>query len=101
MTNSTAAEIKDFSLYLTVKDADTGASETYFKPLPGFTVPASGEARIHLDDGTIAGHFRDNPNGIYHSTPSAKVMTFELAAAGYAPVSVDVNKDKGGAEAAD
>ncbi len=101
VTNSTTAEIKDFSLYLTVKDVDTGATETYFKPLPGFTVPASGEARVHLDDGTIAGHFRDNPNGIYHSTQSAKVMTFELAAAGYAPVSLDVNKDKGGAEAAD
>lgn len=101
VSNGTAAEIKDFSLYLTVKDADTGATETYFKPLPGFTVPASGEARIHLDDGSVAGHFRDNPNGIYHSTPSAKVMTFELAAAGFAPVSVDVNKDKGGAETAD
>ncbi|MBN9310925.1 hypothetical protein [Devosia sp.] len=101
VNNSTAAEIKDFSLYLTVKDADTGATETYFKPLPGFTVPPSGEARVHLDDGAIAGHFRDNPNGIYHSTQSAKVITFELAAAGYAPVSVDVNKDKGGAEAAD
>lgn len=101
VTNSAPVEVKDFSLYLTVKDADTGATETYFKPLPGFTVPASGEARIHLDDGTAAGHFRDNPNGIYHATQSAKVITFELAAAGFAPVTVGVDKDKGGAEAAD
>jgi hypothetical protein len=101
VTNSSAVEVKDFSLYLTVKDADTGATESYFKPLPGFSVPANGEARVHLDDAAIAGHFRDNPNGIYHTTQTAKVITFELAAAGFSPVSIDVNKDKGGAEAAD
>ncbi|MGV8834096.1 MAG: hypothetical protein ACOH2N_19170 [Devosia sp.] len=101
VANSTATEIKDFSLYLTVKDAESGATESYFKTLTGFTVPANGEARIHLDDASQPGHFRDNPNGIYHTTPSAKVMTFEVAAAGFAPVSIDVNKDKGGAEAAD
>ncbi|MBU1306758.1 MAG: hypothetical protein KKF33_14730 [Alphaproteobacteria bacterium] len=101
VTNSTTTEIKDFSLFLTVKDAEGGPTETYFKVLTGFTVPASGEARIHLDDASLPGHFRDNPNGIYHTTQTAKVMTFELAAAGFAPVSIDVNKDKGGAEAAD
>ncbi len=101
VTNSTPVEVKDFSLYLTVKDADTGATESYFKPLPGFSVPANGEARVHLDDAALAGHFRDNPNGIYHTTQTAKVITFELAAAGFSPVRIDVNKDKGGAEAAD
>lgn len=101
VANASANEVKDFSLYLTVKDIDTGATESYFKPLTGFALPAGGEARIHLDDGTLAGHFRDNPNGIYHTTQSAKVITFELAANGFAPVSIDVNKDKGGAEAAD
>ena len=83
VTNNSAVEVKDFSLYLTVKDADTGATESYFKPLPGFSVPANGEARVHLDDAAIAGHFRDNPNGIYHTTQTAKVITFELAAAGF------------------
>ena len=101
VTNSTPVEVKDFSLYLTVKDADTGATESYFKPLPGFSVPANVEARVHLDDAALAGHFRDNPNGIYHTTQTAKVITFELAAAGFSPVRIDVNKDKGGAEAAD
>jgi len=101
LTSSSATEVKDVSIYLTVKDLDTGATESYYKYLTGFVVPAQGEARIHLDDGAAAGHFRDNPNGIYHTSQSAKVVTFEVAARGFAPVSVDVNKDKGGAEAAD
>lgn len=101
LTNSTAKAIGDFSIYYTIKDVDTGITESYFKPLDGFSLPASGEARIHLDEAIAAGHFRDNPNGIYHTSQNAKVITFEVAAKGFAPVTVEVNKDKGGAEAAD
>ena len=101
LTNATANEVKDFSIFVTIKDVDSGTTESYFKGLPGFAIPAQGEARIHLDDGAAPGHFRDNPNGIYHTSQSAKVVTFEVAAKGFAPVTVAVNKDKGGAEAAD
>lgn len=101
LSNTTPAAVNDVSIYVTVKDIDTGKTESYYKSLAGFTVPAQGEARIHLDDGAVAGHFRDNPNGIYHTSQNAKLVTFEVAAKGFAPVSIDVNKDKGGAEAAD
>lgn len=101
LTNAAATEVKDVSVYLTVKDVETGVTESYYKYLTAFVVPAQGEARIHLDDGAAAGHFRDNPNGIYHTSQNAKVVTFEVAAKGFAPLSVTVNKDKGGAEAAD
>lgn len=101
LTNTTDVGVKDVSIYVTVKDVDTGKTESYFKKLAGFVIPPKGEARIHLDDGSAAGHFRDNPNGMYHSSQSAKVITFEVAANGFAPVKISVNKDKGGAEAAD
>lgn len=101
LSNASSTEVKDISLYLTIKDLDSGKTESYYKYLTGFAVPAQGEARIHVDDGSVAGHFRDNPNGIYHTSQNAKLVTFEVAAKGFAPVSIDVNKDKGGAEAAD
>lgn len=82
-------------------DADSGKVESIFRKLDGFMVPAGGEARIHFDEGVVPGHFRANPNSIYTTSEAAKAVTLVLKADGFAPVSVDVAKDKGGAEAAD
>jgi len=101
VTNKSAKPLTGFSIYYTVKDTANGKTEAYFKNLKGFSVPANGEARLHIDDGKMPGHFRDNPNGIYHTNADAKVISFELAEKGFAPVTATVNKDKGGAETAD
>jgi hypothetical protein len=101
VTNSGSAALSGFSIYYSITDADTGKVERTFRKLDGFSVPAGGEARIHLDDGAMAGHFRTNPNSIYISSQAAKTVTFVLKADGFAPVSVDVAKGKGGAESAD
>jgi hypothetical protein len=101
VTNSGSAALSGFSIYYSITDADTGKVEGTFRKLDGFSVPAGGEARIHLDDGTVAGHFRANPNSIYITSQAAKTITFVLKADGLAPVSIGVAKDKGGAEAAD
>jgi hypothetical protein len=49
----------------------------------------------------VPGHFRANPNSIYTTSQAAKTFTAMLKADGFAPVSVEIAKDKGGAEAAD
>ena len=101
VTNSGSAPLTGFSIYYSITDADTGKVEGAFRKLDGFSVPAGGEARIHLDDAAVAGHFRANPNSIYITSQAAKTVTVVLKADGYAPVSVDIAKDAGGAEAAD
>ena len=101
VTNSGSVALSGFSIYYSITEADTGKVEGTFRKLDGFSVPAGGEARIHLDDGAVAGHFRANPNSIYITSQAAKTVTLVLKADGFAPVSVDVAKDKGGAEAAD
>ena len=101
VTNSGSAPLTGFSIYYSITDADSGKVEGTFRKLDGFSVPAGGEARIHLDDGAVAGHFRANPNSIYITSQAAKTITFVLKADGLTPVSIDVAKDKGGAEAAD
>lgn len=101
VTNSGSAVLSGLSIYYSITDTDTGKAEGIFRTLDGFSVPAGGEARLHLDDGAVAGHFRANPNSIYITSQAAKTVTFVLKADGFAPVSVDVAKDKGGAEAAD
>lgn len=101
VTNSGNTDLTGFSIYYTMKDADTGKVEGTFRKLDGFSVPAGGEARIHFDDGTLPGHSRANPNSIYITSQAAKTISVVLKAEGFAPVTVDIAKDKGGAEAAD
>ena len=101
VTNSGNTDLTGFSIYYSMKDADTGKVEGTFRKLDGFSVPAGGEARIHFDDGTLPGHFRANPNSIYITSQAAKTISVVLKADGFAPVTVDIAKDKGGAEAAD
>lgn len=101
VTNSGNTDLTGFSIYYSMKDADTGKVEGTFRKLDGFSVPAGGEARIHFDDSTLPGHFRANPNSIYITSQAAKTISVVLKADGFAPVTVDIAKDKGGAEAAD
>jgi len=101
VTNSGSAPLTGFSIYYSITDADTGKIEGTFRQLDGFSILAGGEARIHFDDAAEVGHFRANPNSIYISSQAAKTVTIVLKSDGFAPVSIDVAKDKGGAEAAD
>lgn len=101
VTNTGTTALTGFSIYYTFTDNDTGKVESVFRKLDGFSVPAGGEARIQFDDGTVAGHFRANPNSIYITSQAGKVVDVMLKADGFAPVTAQVMKDKGGAEAAD
>ena len=101
VTNAGSAALTNFQIFYSITDADSGTVESTFQKLDGFSVPPGGEARIHVDDAATAGHFRFNPNSIYTTSQAAKTFTVILKADGFAPVSIDIAKDKGGAEAAD
>jgi hypothetical protein len=99
--NTGTTDLIGFSIYYAITDADSGTVEATFRRLDGFTVPASGEARIHVDDASVPGHFRANPNSIYVTSQAAKTFSVALQADGFAPMTVDIAKDKGGPEEAD
>ncbi len=101
VVNSQSTPLTDFSIYYTITDMDNGETEAYHKQLSGFTVPAQGTARLHFDEGQLPGHFRANPNSIYATSQAAKRFTVELQVAGFAPVTVEIDKDAGGSEVAD
>lgn len=101
VANASSQDLSGFSVYYKITDNDTGDTEAYYKVLDGFTVPTGKAARIHFDDSGVTGHFRANPNSIYTTSQNAKVFDVTLKADGFQPVTVDIQKDAGGAEAAD
>jgi hypothetical protein len=99
--NTSGEPLKDIVMFYSLKDDITGAVESYYKPLTGLALAKDETAAVHLDTGDTPGHFRENPNSIYRTSQNAKTFTIQLAASGYAPVQVELKKDKGGAETAD
>jgi hypothetical protein len=99
--NTSGEALKDVVMYYTLVDTVTGKKEGYYKPLTGLAIAKDETVIVHLDDTGTPGHFRDNPNSSYHSTPNAKQFIMQIGAAGYAPVQIEFKKDKGGAEKVD
>lgn len=99
--NISEAALTDFVMFYSLKDEGTGKVESYYKPLTDLVINKGETIAVNFDDTGMAGHFRDNPNSSYHKSQNAKTFTIQLAAAGYAPVQIEIKKDKGGAEQAD
>lgn len=98
--NDSAAPLSGFTLYYMLTDNESGATEAYIAH-PDLTVPANGDARIHVDASDAAGHLRANPNSIYVTSQAGKHVSVSLQLDGSAPVTATIEKDAGGAEQAD
>jgi hypothetical protein len=99
--NTSGEDLKNFVAFYTIKDDGTGKTESYYVPLKGLTLKAGQSTVVHFDNTGLEGHFRDNPNSSYRKSENAKLFTMQLAAAGFAPVQIEIHKDKGGAEKKD
>ena len=98
--NDGPADLTALTVYYTITDADSGVTESYIYH-PEVTVPAGGDNRIHVDEGTTPGHLRANPNSLYVTSLAGKHVTVSVQADGFAAVQGTVEKDPGGAETAD
>ncbi|MCF8516886.1 MAG: hypothetical protein K9G72_21375 [Rhodobacteraceae bacterium] len=98
--NDGNVNLSNLALYYTFTDAENGDTEAYILR-PKVVIPAKGEARIHIDDGTLPDHLRANPNSIYVTSQAAKHVTVAIQADGFEVITATVEKDAGGAEAAD
>lgn len=99
--NTSGENLTDLVVFYSLKDEGTGKIESYYKPLTGLTINKGETVDVNFDDTGLPGHFRDNPNSIYRTSQNAKTFAVQLAASGYAPVQIELKKDKGGAELAD
>ncbi len=99
--NTSGELLKGLMVYYSIKDEGTSKIESYFKPLTGLVIDKGATASINFDDTGKPGHFRDNPNSSYRKSENAKLFTIQLAAGGYAPVQIELKKDRGGAEKVD
>jgi len=100
VTNTGAADITSgWDLFYSLTDKTTGDVQSFYMPLPGFSIPAGKTVRLHVDTSGAAGHFRADPNSAYYKGQNAMQVDVTLHAKGFAPQTSGVKKDAGGAEA--
>ena len=102
-------DISNMNAYYTITDQVSGKIEGYIAPLKDFVLKAHETQTIHIDKQTKLldsdpgrGHFGiANPNGIYYTSKNSLTFDASVWAEGYAPQSVQIKKDVGGADVAD
>jgi hypothetical protein len=105
--NPGASPLQGLQLFYTVKDSTTGKIESYYRNFAGFKMSPGATSVLHLDDAgnpnasAAASRFRANPNAMLYKSQNAKTLTVQIASKGYAPSTMSIKKDAGGAEKAD
>lgn len=101
LKSSSKSSITNLSLYYTITDLVTKATQSYTVPLTGFVLNAGETKSVHVDTSGEAGHFRANPNSLYYQSQNEMRVDVSISASGHKTQTGTVTKDKGGAEEAD
>lgn len=91
-----------FEVFYTFADPTAATTESYYLRVPAdFTVPVGATRVLHFDDTGAPDHFPDNKFSLYRTSLNALDVTVTVSATDAAVQTVTVQKDAGGAEAAD
>lgn len=91
-----------FEVFYTFTDPTAATTESYYLRLPaGFSVPVGATRVVHFDDTADPDHFPVNKFSLYRTSVNALDVTVTVSATDAAVQIVTVQKDAGGAEAAD
>jgi len=100
VTNTSKTNITSgWDLYYSLTDTTTAEVQSFYLPLPGFSLKAGKTAHLHVDTSGAPGHFRADPNSSYYTGKDALMVEATLHAKGFVPQTASVKKDAGGAEA--
>ena len=102
IANSGTTPLAGIEVYYRFDDKTAGLSEGYYTKLPTtFEIPAGGKRTVHFDDTGASDHFPVNKFSLYATSKNALSVSVTIGATDAASASATVQKDAGGAEAAD
>lgn len=102
LSNAGPVDLGGVEIFYTFADPMTSVTENYYtKLLTDFTVPAYGKRVVHFDSTGQPDHFPVNKFSLYYTDKNALDVTVVASAQGAAVQTTKLQKDAGGAEAAD
>lgn len=102
LANSGTAPLTGLEFFYTFTDPTAKTSESYYAQLPAdVSVPAGGTYAVNFDNSGAAGSVPVNDFSLYATSQNALDVEVVASATGAAVTTATVQKDAGGAEAAD
>ena len=102
LTNTGTGELTAFEVFYSFTDPTTSVTENYYAKLPAeFTIPAGGQRIAHFDNTGAPDHFPVNEFSLYYTDTNALDVSVTVSATDAAIQTTTLQKDAGGAEAAD
>lgn len=98
--NSTSNPVTNLEVFYTMKDATTGASESYYQALTGLTIAPNSSATVNFDNGSGVGHYPENKFSLYRSSANQVDFTVEVSAPGLKVATGTASKSPGTGEKA-
>lgn len=98
LSNTTKSRISNLEIFYTMIDTVTKASESYYKKLIGFDLPAKTIKFIYFDNTKGPGHFSENQYSLYRHSNNEVTFKIEISAKGFAPQYARAIKAKGTTE---
>jgi hypothetical protein len=80
LKNNGSVDLSNLEVYYTMTDAVTGASESYYQALTGFTLAAGAEDYVYFDNKTDPGHFPENQFSLFRSSVNQVDFTIMVSA---------------------
>ncbi len=102
LANTGTTQLTALEVFYTFTDPTTNVTESYYAKLPtDFTIPAGGQRTAHFDKTGKPDHFPVNEFSLYYTSKNALEVTVTVSATDAAIQTTTLQKDAGGAEAAD
>jgi hypothetical protein len=98
LKNMSTEKLSDVEVYYQMTDSTTKKTEGYYQKLAGFSLAPGAEATVYFDNESGPGHYPENAFSIYRTSSNEVVISIEVSAAGYKPVTTQVTKAVGTGE---
>ena len=101
LQNSGTTDLTGFEVYYTMTDVVTGATESYYQALDGFTLAAGATDYVYFDNQTEPGHYPENQFSLFRSSANEVDFQIQVSAQGAAVATATTVKSTGTGEAVD
>lgn len=101
LTNSGTTDLSGFEVFYTMTDVVTGATESYYQALDGFSLAAGATDYVYFDNQTEPGHYPENQFSLFRSSANEVDFQIQVSAQGAAVASATAVKSTGTGEAVD
>lgn len=101
LKNTGSTELSNFEVFYQMTDVTTGATESYYQKLDGFSLAAGSQDYVYFDNKTDPGHYPENQFSLFRSSQNQVDFQITVSSDGAAIATATATKAVGTGEKVD